>query len=93
MGSRASALTWSLLMLFGTRAAPALADGDWPETGERDHPPEEGSASVIDLLVIYPAPGAGSIHIADISDDYGATSVDGYLSTLLQPVNQNYSLR
>ena len=35
MGSRASALTLSLLMLFGTLVAPALADGDWPETGER----------------------------------------------------------
>jgi len=91
MGSRASALTLSLLMLFGTLAAPALADGDWPETGERDHPPEEGSASVIDLLVIYPEPEAGSTHIDDISDDYGETTVDGYLSRLFEHVNQNYA--
>jgi len=45
MGSRASALTLSLLMLFGTLVAPALADGGQPEAGERDHPPEEGNAS------------------------------------------------
>ena len=45
MGSRASALTLSLLMLFGTLVAPALADGGQPEIGERDHPPEEGNAS------------------------------------------------
>ena len=91
MGSRTSALTLALLMLFGTLAAPALADGDQPETGERDHPPEEGSASVIDLLVIYPEPEAGSTHIDDISDDYGETTVDGYLSRLFGHVNQNYA--
>ena len=45
MGSRASALILSLLMLFGALAAPALADGDRPETGERDPPAEEGNAS------------------------------------------------
>ena len=91
MGSRASALTLSLLMLFGTLVAPALADGDWPETGERDHPPEEGSASVIDLLVIYPEPETGSTHIDDLSDDYGETTVDGYLSSLFEHVNGNYN--
>jgi hypothetical protein len=78
-------------MLFGTLVAPALADGEQPEAGERDHPPEEGSASVIELLVIYPEPEAGSTHIDDISDDYGETTVDGYLSRLFEHVNQNYA--
>ncbi|SVA70154.1 uncharacterized protein METZ01_LOCUS123008, partial [marine metagenome] len=91
MDSRASALTLSLLMLFGTLAAPALANGDQLASGERDHPPEEGNASVIDLLVIYPEPEAGSTHIDDISDDYGETTVDGYLSRLFEHVNQNYA--
>nr|AIF24498.1 hypothetical protein [uncultured marine group II/III euryarchaeote SAT1000_32_C10] len=91
MSSRTSALTLALLMLFGTLAAPVLADGDQPETGERDHPPEEGSASVIDLLIIYPEPEVGSTHIDDISDDYGETTVDGYLSRLFEHVNQNYA--
>ncbi len=44
MGSRASALTLSLLMLFGTLVAPALADGGQPEDCERDNPPQEGNA-------------------------------------------------
>ena len=91
MDSRASALTLSLLMLFGTLAAPALANDEQLASGERDHLPEEGNANVIDLLVIYPEPEAGSTHIDDISDDYGETTVDGYLSRLFEHVNQNYA--
>ena len=91
MGSRASAMILSLLMLFGTLVAPALADGDQPETGERDHPPEEGSASVIDLLVIYPMPEPGETHIDDLSSDYGETTVDGYLDKVFEQVNANYA--
>ncbi|MEE3232329.1 MAG: hypothetical protein VX235_04570, partial [Candidatus Thermoplasmatota archaeon] len=91
MDSRASALTLSLLMLFGTLAAPALANGEQLANGERDHLLEEGNANVINLLVIYPEPEAGSTHIDDISDDYGEATVDGYLSRLFEHVNQNYA--
>ena len=62
MGSRASALTLSLLMLFGTLVAPALADGGQPEIGERDHPPEEGNASF-------------SVTIDGLFDDWGSIPV------------------
>ena len=80
----------TILLLLSTFSSVTVANSDNSDLS-RDVPGAILNPNTIDLLVIYPETERGTTHIDDLSNDYGETTVDGYLDKLIQHVNSNYA--
>ena len=89
MSFRAS-VSITILLLLSTFSSVTVANSDNSDLS-RDVPGAILNPNTIHLLVIYPETERGTTHIDDLSNDYGETTVDGYLDKLIQHVNSNYA--